>query len=90
MQGDKIQRPANYDINTKCEFLDYENPYLRLGPFHLEHLNKDGNYVGKINNILDLVEMKDIKNRTTGQMKATPYEDNPFSYKRTSKIKYVR
>jgi len=89
-KGDRTQRPATYDMLTKCELLDYENPYMRLGPFFLEHLNKKGNYVGRIHQIVTEAEMREVKRKTKGQMKATPYEDNPFSYKRTSKIKYIR
>ena len=63
---------------------------MRLGPFYLEHRNKKGNYVAQIHEVVRESEMEDIRNKTKGQMKATPYEDNAFSYKRTSKIKYIR
>ena len=82
-------------MDTKCELLDYANPYLRLGPFHLEHRNTEGNYVAQIHSVVTEKEMEDVRNKTKGQMKATPYTEagkktNNFSYKRTSKIKYIR
>ena len=81
-------------MDTKCELLDFANPYLMLGPFHLEHRNKEGNYVAQIHSVVTQNEMEDIRNKTMGQMKATPYNEgkktNDFSYKRTSKIKYIR
>ena len=65
-----------------------------MGPFNLEHLNKEGNYIAKVHSIVSDIEMEDVRNKTMGQMKATPYQEgkttNDFSYKRTSKIKYIR
>ena len=46
--------------------------------------------MAQIHEVVRESEMEDIRNKTKGQMKATPYEDNAFSYKRTSKIKYIR
>ena len=93
MKGDKTLRPAVKDIDTKCELQAFSNPYLQLGPFLLEHSNKDGNYVAMVHSLLSENEMDQIKNKTRGQMKATPYnignKQLQFSYKRTSKVKYI-
>ena len=59
----------------------------------MEHANKDGNYVAMVHSLLSEKEMDQIKNKTKGQMKATPFnlgnKQLQFSYKRTSKIKYI-
>ena len=93
-QGDKTQRPPSKDVNTKCEHLTFSDPYLQLGPFLLEHANKEGNYVALIHYLVSDKEMEEIKTKTQGQMKATPYivgnVQQEFSYKRTSKVKYIR
>ena len=34
--------------DTKCELLIMGDPYLRLGPFLLEHKNKAGNYIAQV------------------------------------------
>ena len=81
-------------MQCRCEMLHYTDPYLQLGPFLLEHRNQQGNYVGQIRQLLSTSEQEGMKSRARGQMKATPYnvgnENHDFSYKRTSKIKYVR
>ena len=60
----------------------------------MEHANKEGNYVGLVHSLLSETEMDEIKDKTKGQMKATPYQianqQLEFSYKRTSKVKYIR
>ena len=60
----------------------------------MEHSNKEGNYVGVVHSLLSETEMDEIKNKTKGQMKATPYNiantQLLFSYKRTCKVKYIR
>ena len=93
-QGDRSLRPASKDTDTKCEHLTFGNPYMQLGPFLLEHSNKEGNYVGLVHRVLSDKEMEMIKNKAKGQMKATPFnianEQQEFSYKRTSKVKYIR
>ena len=67
---------------------------MQLGPFLLEHSNKEGNYVGLVHRVLSDKEMEMIKSKAEGQMKATPFnianEQQEFSYKRTSKVKYIR
>ena len=56
-------------------------------------MNKEGNYVAQIHALLTEKEMKNVREKTMGNMKATPYgtesKTNDFSYKRTSKIKYI-
>ena len=94
VQGDKSLRPPSKDVDTKCEHLTFRNPYLQLGPFLLEHSNKEGNYVAMLHSLLSENEMENIKAKARGQMKATPYSiantQHRFSYKRTSKVKYIR
>ena len=94
VQGDRSLRPPRKDVDTKCEHLTFSNPYLQLGPFLLEHSNKEGNYVAVLHSLLSENEMNNIKDKARGQMKATPYsignEQQQFSYKRTSKVKYIR
>ena len=67
---------------------------MQLGPFLMEHANKEGNYVALVHSILSETEMEIIRNKAKGQMKATPYNiantQHQFSYKRTSKVKYIR
>jgi hypothetical protein len=91
--------------------LTFRDPYLRLGPFLLEHRNKAGNYIAqvskqneiylaKVHGLLSEHEMKEVRMKTTGWMKATPYAvskagdessgvDLDFSYDRTSKVHYL-
>ena len=86
-------RPPEKDINVKCDLLDYNDPYIRLCPFKLESHNTDGNYVGVIHDLMSSQEIEAMKNKAKGNMKATPYSigniQEEFSYKRSSKIKYV-
>ena len=47
-QGRDHLRPASYDQDTRCSLLTMDDPYLRLGPFLLEHRNKAGNYIAQV------------------------------------------
>ena len=93
-QGDKTLRPATKDVDTKCEKLTFNNPYLQLGPFNLENLNKEGNYVAVVHHLLGSAEMESVKAGARGQMKPTPYtigkQHQKFSYERRSKVKYIK
>ena len=86
-------RPPEKDITTKCEWLHYNKPFLRLSPFKLETSNNEGNYVGILLDFMSPTEIEAMKLKAKGHMKATPYavgkEQHEFSYKRNSKIKYV-
>ena len=92
-QGDRSLRPPEKDIDTKCEHLHYLDPFLRLLPFRLENANTEGNYVAVIHGLMSEQEVEGMKEKAKGHMKATPYsvgdENQEFSYKRNSKIKYV-
>ena len=92
-QGDRSLRPPEKDIDVKCEHLHYQDPFLRLLPFKLENANTEGNYVAVIHGLMTEQEVERMKNKAKGKMKATPYsvgdENQAFSYKRNSKIKYV-
>ena len=37
-RGEYLRDPKD-DIDTKCQYLHYYNPYLRLGPFKMEAKN---------------------------------------------------
>ena len=39
-RGDPSLRPAELDLGLSCHLLHYGDPYLRLGPFHLEEKNR--------------------------------------------------
>ena len=86
-------RPPEKDITTKCEWLHYNKPFLRLSPFKLETSNNEGNYVAILLDFMSPTEIEAMKLKAKGHMKATPYavgkEQHEFSYKRNSKIKYV-
>ena len=86
-------RPPERDMNVKCDLVNYSDPYIKLGPFRLETFNNDGNYVAVIHNLMSSQEIEAMKNKAKGNMKATPYSvgnhQEEFSYKRSSKIKYV-
>ena len=92
-QGDRSLRPPEKDIDVKCEHLHYQDPFLRLLPFKLENANTEGNYVAMIHGLMTEQEVERMKVKAKGHMKATPYsvgdENQDFSYKRNSKIKYV-
>ena len=92
-QGDKTLRPPEKDVRTKCEFLHYNSPFLRLNPFKMETANNEGNFVATIHQLLSATEVEEMKAKAIGDMKATPYsvsgEELEFSYKRNSKIKYI-
>lgn len=92
-QGDRSLRPPEKDMNVKCHHLHYQDPFLRLSPFRLEDANTEGNYVAVIHGLMTEDEVERMKEKAKGHMKATPYtvgDDNQaFSYKRSSKIKYV-
>ena len=92
-QGDRSLRPPEKDIDVKCEHLHYQDPFLRLLPFRLENANTEGNYVAVIHGLMTEQEVESMKDKAKGNMKATPYSignvEQAFSYKRSSKIKYV-
>ena len=91
--GDRTLRPAEKDVTTKCELLHYDSPFLRLNPFKLETANNEGNFVAIVHQLMSPAEVEKMKSKAIGDMKATPYVVNgvqeEFSYKRSSKIKYV-
>ena len=42
--------------DTKCELLWMADPYLKLGPFLLEHKNKAGNYIAQVGKLETFIE----------------------------------
>ena len=59
----------------------------------METSNNEGNFVGMVHDIMTESEVEEMKSKAKGKMKATPYSvgnvQEDFSYKRSSKIKYV-
>ena len=92
-RGDRTLRPPDKDLTTNCELLHYNEPFLRLNPFKLETANNEGNFVAIIHQLMSLAEVEEMKGKAIGDMKATPYNiagnNEEFSYKRNSKIKYI-
>ena len=92
-QGSTRFRPAEHDRATKCQLLDtLSKPYLRLGPFKLEHLNTESNYVAQVHDIISDAEMNWMKEKAQSNLKATPYLVNNIQQEssnlRSSKVHY--
>ena len=92
-QGSTQLRPAEHDRATKCQLLDtLSNPYLRLGPFKLEHLNSEGNYVGQVHDMISDAEKNWMMEKAQSNLKATPYNVNNIQQEssnlRSSKVHY--
>ena len=56
--GDNDHNDGGGLQDTKCELLLMSDPYLRLGPFLLEHKNKAGNYIAQVGK----VKMYNVRN----------------------------
>ena len=63
-------RPPERDITTKCEWLYYNDPFLRLSPFKLQTANNEGNYVGLLLDFMSPSEVEAMKQKAKGDMKA--------------------
>ena len=92
-QGSTRFRPAEQDRSTKCQLLDtLSQPYLRLGPFKLEHLNTKSNYVAQVHDIISDAERNWMMEKAQSNLKATPFAvDNvqeESSILRSSKVHY--
>ena len=92
-QGSTRFRPAQHDRATKCQLLDtLSKPYLRLGPFKLEHLNTESNYVAQVHDIISDAEMNWMMEKAQSNLKATPYLVNNIQQEssnlRSSKVHY--
>ena len=92
-QGSTQFRPAKEDQATKCQLMEtLSNPYLRLGPFKLEHLNTEGNYVAQVHEIISDLEMNWMMEKAQSNLKATPYTVNNIQQEssnlRSSKVHY--
>ena len=55
-------RPPHIAKDDFCEYLDFDDPFLRLGPFHLENLNQEPT-IAQIHNFMYTVEMDELKVR---------------------------
>ena len=82
-------RPPERDITTKSEWLYYNDPFLRLSPFKLQTSNNEGNYVGLLLDFMSPSEVEAMKQKAKGDMKATPAYGKEYSFRRSSKIKYI-
>ena len=85
-------RPAYLDINTKCQYLHHNNPYMKLGPFKYELLHP-GPEIGYLHDFVSSSETEAIKTHASGKMKSTPYKSDSkytsYSRYRTSKVMYI-
>ena len=53
MQRQFSDKDKDKDKAAKCQLMQQEgDAYLKLGPFKLEHLNTDGNYVAEVHDII--------------------------------------
>ena len=68
-EGNRTMRPAALDIQTKCERTHATDPYLRLGPFLNEHLNRKGNYVGQVHQLLSHNEVESVIHKSKERQK---------------------
>ena len=92
-QGSTQFRPAKEDQDTKCQLMiTSSDAYLRLGPFKLEHLNTQGNYVAQVHDIISDAERRWMMERALVNLKATPYivnnDQEESSSLRSSKVHY--
>ena len=82
---DQVQDP-------QCLYLHRGHPYLRLGPFKYETLN-DIPHVASIRDFASDQQVKEIKDKASGKMRATPLKvsDSISDYTRfrTSKVMYM-
>ncbi len=89
--GFQFQRPAEQDKDLKCFFVKQDNPYLRLGPFKYELLNKEPE-VGLFHQLASKSQIEAVIQNATPYLKPTPYSLNqktmPYSKLRTSKVMY--
>ena len=94
--SNQFVRPAYLDKNLKCVFLHHEKPFLKIGPFKYEFLNKEPS-VGFVHDLISKRRVENLKDYARPTMKTTPYStvhDDKASYSaysrwRTSKIRYV-
>ena len=93
----KFKRPSRLDKNCHCQYLHHKNPYLLLGPFKYERLNKVPE-IGYFHELLYDTESNEITKEALPTLKATSYtgykttknaENLEYSPQRTSKTTYL-
>lgn len=88
----KKQAPAMSGPDYICEYIHFNDPYIKLGAFKLEKHSTDP-VVAQIHDFMYEEEMTQVKDDTKGDMRSTPYivkdKQEEYSAKRTSKIKYL-
>ena len=60
--------------SLKCINLHWKNPFLRLGPFKYEPLSQDP-HVGMFRDFMSSSECEQVKNRSRGKLKSTPFQE---------------
>ena len=65
-------RPAFLDKNLDCIFLHHEDPFLKIGPFKYEFLNK-GPSIGLVHDMISNKHTERIKENAKSTLKSTPY-----------------
>ena len=85
-------RPAYLEKNLHCIFLHHGNPFLKMGPFKYECLNKQPS-IGFVHDLISKLEASQVKIIARKKMKATPYwtgdHQDTYSRWRTSKVMYI-
>ena len=76
----------------KCSLIHHNNPFLRLGPFKYEALNKHPE-VGYVHDLISDNNLRKMKLDAIGKMTSTPYtvkgNQQGYSRLRTSKVMYI-
>ena len=89
--SNQFVRPRYLDKNLKCLFAHHENPFLKLGPFKYELLNKEPS-VGFVHDLISDKQAEKLKDDARPTMKTTPYSTveafSSYSRWRTSKVRY--
>ena len=68
----QFERPPDLEKGLKCIFLTHGNPYLKIGPFKYEYLNKKPN-VGFVHDLISYQEALNMKTNAKTKMRTTPY-----------------
>ena len=79
-------------MNLSCIFLHHENPFLKIGPFKYEFLNK-GPSIGFVHDMISNRYVTKLKQDSRSTLKSTPYNSgegySTYSRWRTSKVTYI-
>ena len=78
------------DKNLNCIFLHHKNPFLKIGPFKYEFLNKEPG-IGLVHDLISDKVVQKMKQDAKPKLITSPYEsDKTVAYTRwrTSKVTY--